>query len=288
MPQDARLEKFRKWMIGRGRSEGTADQYFLCVRMCLKHEDGVLGRLLGRKLAPKSKRINKAALRAWARYTEDKKLLFQLEDLRLPPPERVTVKEPLSSTEWADLSKAISNADIDDVSRAVLTMICERGFRVSDVLRLEQKQVRRGLETGVLIYKGKGDRLKDCLAEPFEWCLQEFVNRGERMSGRWAHVWHLVSPTAKHPARAARLKMQRTIKVVGEIAGIDPGEMYTHRLRRTIATEFYRETKDIVQLQKYMGWADIKTASNYIDHSEREELERIADKIRKKRDRRKK
>jgi site-specific recombinase XerD len=274
------LDEFRLWMIGRGRSEGTAEQYFWCVRKCLEHSDGPLGRLVGRKLAPKTKRINKAALRAWAKFTSDADLLLLLEDLRLPPPERVTVKEPLTNKDWAAMSDAIESAKLDEVSRAVLTMICERGFRVSDVLRLEQSQVRRGVETGVLLYTGKGDRQQDCLTDSFQWCLESFLDAGKRLKN-WDHVWTLMSPRAKNPPRAARLKIQRYVKQVAAEAGIDPDEIYTHRLRRTIATEFYNETKDIVALQKYMGWADIKTASNYV--SEREELEKIAAKIRKRR-----
>jgi site-specific recombinase XerD len=279
---DEQLNAFRRWMIGRGRSEGTAEQYFWCVRKCLEHKDGPIGRLVGRKLAPKTKRINKAALRAWAKFTSDADLLLLLEDLRLPPPERVTVKEPLTNKEWAAMSDAIDTINLDEVSRAVLTMICERGFRVSDVLRLEQSQVRRGIETGVLLYTGKGDRQQDCLTDSFQWCLKSFIDAGKRLKN-WDHVWTLMSPRAKNPPRAARLKIQRYVKQVATEAGIDPDEIYTHRLRRTIATEFYNETKDIVALQKYMGWADIKTASNYVDHSEREELEKVAARIRKRR-----
>jgi integrase len=279
---DKQLEEFRLWMISRGRAEGTAEQYFWCVRKCLEHKDGPLGRLVGRKLAPKTKRINKAALRAWAKFTEDADLLLLLEDLRLPPPERVTVKEPLTNEDWAAMSDAIENTDLDDVSKGVLTMICERGFRVSDVLRLKQNQVRRGVETGVLLYTGKGERQKDCLTESFAWCLEAFLDAGKRIPN-WDHVWTLMSPRAKNPPRAARLKIQRYVKRVAEDAGLDPDEIYTHRLRRTIATEFYNETNSIVALQKYMGWADIKTASNYVDHSEREELESIASRIRKRR-----
>jgi site-specific recombinase XerD len=224
----------------------------------------------------------RAQVRAWAKFSSDADLLLLLEDLRLPPPERVTVKEPLTSKEWADMSTAIERSQLDDVSRGVLTMICERGFRVSDVLRLEQRQVRRGIETGVLLYTGKGARQKDCLTESFAWCLEAFLDAGRRLPN-WDHVWTLMSPRAKNPPRAARLKIQRYVKQVAEQAGIDPDEIYTHRLRRTIATEFYAETNNIVALQKYMGWADIKTASNYVDHSEREELESIAEKIRKRR-----
>jgi site-specific recombinase XerD len=272
-------------MISRGRSEGTAEQYFWCVRQCLKHPGGLTGRLVGRKLAPKTKRINKAALRAWAKFNGDNKLLDQLEDMRLPPPERVTVKEPLSSDQWAALSAAVEEVDIDEVSRAILTMICERGFRVSDVLRLSQLQARRSVDTGVLLYRGKGQRQLECMVEPFQWCLDTFIDQGKYLP-KWDHVWTLVSPRAKNPPRAARLKIQRYIKQVAEAAGLDPKEVYTHRLRRTIATEFYNETRDIVALQKYMGWADIKTASNYVDHAEREALEKIASKIRQRRNRR--
>jgi integrase len=231
----ADLDGFRKWMVSRGRSEGTAEQYFWCVRKCIAHPDGLMGRLVGRKLAPKTKRINKAALRAFAKYTQDEKLLLQLEDVRLPPPERVTVKEPLTRSEWSALSDAIFDSELNDVSRATMTMICERGFRVSDVLRLEQSQVRRGLETGVLLYKGKGDRQKDCLIESFEWCLVAFIDQGKR-NPRWDHVWTLMSPTAKNPARAARLKVQRHIKKVAFFNDTATTEIYTHRLRRTWTT----------------------------------------------------
>lgn len=279
------LEKFRKWMISRGRSPGTAQQYVWCVRQCLAHPDGPTARLVGRKLAPKTKRINKAALRAYCKFIGDGELLLLLDDLKLPPAERVTVKEPLSTKQWQDLARAIAEADISEPERAALAMITDRGFRSGDVVHLTRRQCSVALDQEVLLFRAKGGKQLAWSVDPFADSLRTLVDYNG-----WEIIADLISPRAapENRGRAARLRLHRRIRTVAGAAGLDPETVHLHRLRRTYCTEFLEESGgDIVALKDHMGHADIKTSAEYVDHSRRGVLDQVAKKMRKRRARQK-
>ena len=284
-PGEEDLAAFAAWMVGRGRSPDTAAQYVGKIRACFADRRGLTGRLTGSSLAPKSRRQNLAALRAWARFAKDHELRERLDDLKMAPPERVLEKIPLTEDEWADMIEALTELDgqIDPVVHACLEMICLRGFRVGDVARLERAAVNQAARTGVLNYRAKGGRQLQWEAGAFMHCLE--VLREHR---RWSLVADLISPNAADTERrprwhAARQRLQRSLPIVVEAAGLPVEEVTAHRLRRTYAVHYLEEVGgDIVKLQKHMGWASIQTASAYVDHSQRRELDEVAERMRQR------
>lgn len=289
-PAEADYKSFAAWMIGRGRSPDTAAQYVGKVRACFGDRRGITGRLTGTDLAPKSRRQNLAALRAWARFAKDHELRERLDDLKMAPPERVLEKIPLTEDEWGDMINALDELDgqLDPVVHASLEMICLRGFRVGDVARLERSAVNQAVRTGVLNYGAKGGRQLQWEAAPFMHCLEVF-----REHRRWDRLADLISPNAANTQRrprwhAARQQLQRSLPLVVEAAGLPVDEVTAHRLRRTYAVHYLEEVGgDIVKLQKHMGWASIQTASAYVDHSQRRELDEVAERMRQRIRRRK-
>ena len=59
-------------------------------------------------------------------------------------------------------------------------------------------------------------------------------------------------------------------------AGLDPEEMYPHRLRRTVAVMFLQKANnDLPKLCAFMGWRDLSTAMQYVDYAKLEDIEAI-------------
>lgn len=255
------------------------------VKSCLRDQRGLTARLIRDGLAPKSKRVNLAALRAWARFTKDADLAELLADLKLPPPHRVHEKRPLELEDWDRLIDAIDQLDaqvrLPMAERAAIEMICLRGFRVGDVCRLTRVAVRNGLHTGLLNYRGKGNRQITWTAKPFESQLEELLTeRG------WTTVADLIAPDANRETRvrAARQRLARRFRRLARLADIPVDEMTPHRLRRTYAVHFLDQVGgDIEKLRQHMGWANINTAAQYVDHSRREELDRFAEEMARRR-----
>lgn len=269
------IQGFRDWLLARGRSPYTAYQYGNCVSLCLRDGHGVTGRLVGSRLAPKTKRANLAALRAWAKWTKDADLADVLDDLKLPPPERVTAKEPLTLEEWSALLDAIPLLDLTEATRNAVEMIALRGFRVGDVCRLSRSAVRRGAQTGILNYRGKSGRQINWTVRPFESQLQWFADQRN-----WSVVGELVAPDSEDTYRSARQRLYRVFPRLAAAIGVSEDELSPHRLRRTYAVHFLDQVRgDLEKLRQHMGWASIATAAQYVDHSRREELDALADSL---------
>jgi len=274
-----KIQKFFQWLRDRGRSEGTAELYANDVTLCLGDSRGVTARLVTEGLAPKTKRHNLAALRAWAKFARDQKLVDVLDDIKLPPPERVTEKAPLSLEEWQDLLDTIPDLHLPEPDENALTMIAIRGFRVGDVCRLSRKAVTQGLQTGILNFRGKSNRQLAWTVAPFEDELRFFAsNRG------WEKVCDLIAPNGKDRYKSARQRLYRAILRLADLLGIPQSELSPHRLRRTYAVHFLDQVGgDLEKLRQHMGWANISTAAQYVDHSRREELDALAAEMAKRR-----
>lgn len=267
------LAAFKEWMLSRGRAEDTANLYCRHLRQCFA-ERNLKSRLLSRKLSPNTKRGVLAALRAWCKFADDPQLAAELDDIKLPAPERVTEKVPLRREDWDNFVRAVELQPMDEDMRAVARMIAVRGFRVGDVCRLTPATVRQGLETSTLIYTAKSGRHLPWGIGPYAQSLEQFLS-----SRGWKQVADLISHRGQKRSRmrAARLNVERTFSSLGEEIGLEPGEVTPHRLRRTYAVYFLQAVDgDIVKLKDHMGWASLATAMRYVDHSQREELDKVA------------
>jgi integrase len=282
-PGPERIQAFKDWLLERGRSQGTADLYGCNARNCLADARGATARLTREGLAPKTKRANLAALRAWCKFDSDGELLVRLDDLKLPPPERVKEKLPLARDEWDALIEAIPTVGFEPAVENAVEMICIRGFRVGDVCRLLRGQVRSGLASGLLNYRGKSGRQIEWSVAPFQHCLKWYLDQG-----RWRSVAHLVVHDCMEHRyfESARKKIRRSFRTLAPVIGLAPEDLSPHRLRRTYAVYFLQEVEgDLEKLRQHMGWASIATAAQYVDHSQREELDAIAARMAQRRSR---
>ncbi len=259
------LNKFHNWLVSRGRDPTTADLYVINVRIAYENEDPI-DRLLDPDISPNTKRVSLAALRAYARFTKDEDLKETLNDLKLPPVQRIRPKLPLEKHDWRVLVKTIRDLP-DSPNKAVLGMMAVRGFRIGDVLRMKREEISEGLRTGVLMYVAKGNKkLTVGVNESFRDFL-EILNQ----EGKWKRVIDLFETEDK----ATRMQLRRTLQALAKDVGITDA-MYPHRLRRTVATYFLEKVGgDLTKLKDWFGWSSIATAASYSDHYKREELDKI-------------
>jgi len=265
------LAKFRQWLLGRGRTDGTAELYTLNLRSCGGDPSGLMHRLISGTLAPNTVRTNLAALRAWAKYSKDSELSVQLSDMLLPPARRIRSKSPLGVEDWARVVRHLRTCDMrPEAMRHVLLIMALRGLRVGDVLRIRRTEVVRALDTGKLPYEGKGRKRLEFSAAP----IREQLEALAAMKG-WERVRDLLG-TAKS-RRGLEKKVWRAARRTAKEAGIL--EMNPHRYRHTFATRFLDQLKGdpnaIVKLQRYMGWESVGTASRYVDQVSQDELDQI-------------
>ncbi len=277
---DKNLTGFETWMISIGRSEDTAATYRAHLERCA--DTPVLTtRVVTRTLSPNTRHLNRAALAAWARYSEDGALAKLLKEIRLPPARRVAPRVELDMAAWEKLVTAIANSKrLTPAMRAILLVIALRGIRSGDVLRLRRRDLQQALHTGTLSYEAKGSKRLEYAVTPrlrdqFQTLLdaEPPYRDGPR---EWKDVRDLVGPPDMRQKDVSQT-VRRALSGCAKAARID--QVYPHRLRRTYASHFIRRLQNdpqaLVKLTSHMGWANITTAAQYTDAVNREELDQI-------------
>lgn len=261
---------FGAWLQSEGRSPLTAKLY----QQLMRH--GEKG-LRNDELAPKTRHTLRAALRAWAEYTEDPDLLKRVKRFKLPPAQRQAEKKPLPYEEWIRLRSEIRHLPAAPVSW-VCGMLAERGFRVGDVLRLTRNDIMHGVATGTLGFTAKQGKRLQWPTKRFHTLLENFLE----VKKPWKRVEDLVT-NAGDKRKIATQRVTRVLRRAAERAGLDAAYVHPHRLRRTYAMEFLKALKNdpraLFKLLDHMGWENIETAKEYVGYVEREELADIEEKL---------
>lgn len=244
----------------------------LNLRCCSADPKGLTHRLIAGTLAPNTLRTNLAALRAWAKYSKDARLAERLNDIRLPPARRVRTKQPLDLDTLKMVVRHLRTCKMpNEGMRCILLIIALRGIRSGDVLRIQRTEVRRALDTGKLIYEGKGRKRIEIDARP----IREQLERLAEMSG-WDRVRDLIA-VGRASGRVVSTKVWRAARRTAKKAGIL--EMNPHRYRHTFATNFLKQLHGdpnaIVKLQRYMAWESLNTAARYVDAVSQDELDKL-------------
>jgi integrase len=216
-----------------------------------------------------------AALSAWATFTKDGELAADLKEIRLPPARRVTPKVPLPSDDWRRVVKHVDTVQwLDEPTRQLSLIICRRGLRVGDALRIRRTDVTRALSSGVLSFEGKGRKRYEFPIGSFKAQLEALVKIKD-----WEVARELVTKSQR--LGAAERRMGRVFDRLAADLEID--EMYPHKLRRTYATRYLEALKGdpraLLKLQKHMSWASMNTAAMYADAVDQDELAGVGDKM---------
>ncbi len=268
---ERKLKEFRNWMLERGRTQGTADLYTLNIRTCAGDPKGLTSRLISGRLAPNTMRLNLASLRAWAEFSEDGKLNKRLGDIRLPPPRRIKEKIPLELTDLKRYIKHLQTVPMrNEAMRQVLLIMALRGLRSGDVVRIRRVDDVRAVDSGKLVYEGKGRKRTEIAVAPIRAPIEALA-----AMKHWDRVSDLISSTNR--PRTISMNIWKAARRAARQIGIK--DVYPHRLRRTFATHYLNELKNdpnaLVKLQRYMQWESIATAARYVDAVSQDELDEI-------------
>jgi len=274
----AKRDPFEAWLIDQGLASTTAAMYGYDARAAA---GGFKERLRDEALAPKTRHRILAAGRQWAKFRGDAALTAELTSFRLPPSRRKFPKVPCDREQLFKIIDELPNADyLEPSMRAVIGMIACRGFRVSDVLRIQRDELLQAKETRMLVYLAKGRRrLEFGLIKtwaPYAVALAD-------TPGEWLLVEDLICPGAK-PKNRRKSAVRAVERALNKVAGrCDIAKVYPHRLRRTYAVEYLKQQKGdpeaLLNLTKHMQWADESTALQYVNHVRGRELDEVAERI---------
>lgn len=216
--------------------------------------------LAARGLSPRSAARHLSALRGLMRFlvheehlkTDPSRLAARARlGRRLPRPLSVEQMEQL-----LDAPDATSPRGLRD--RAMLSLMYASGLRVSELLRLELRDV--DLSRGVLAAYGKGGKRR--LVPLGEVALQHLeAHLAAQPAARKVEAVRLVF----HSPRGKPWTRQMVWKLVSRCArgaGI-PGNVHPHRLRHSFATHLLAGGADLRTVQALLGHSDIVTTEIY-------------------------
>ncbi len=271
-------EAFTSWLTSRGRAAGTARVYSSHVEHAMALPGGPIGRVTSKRLAPKTRRSVLAALRAWARFKGDTKLLALLDDVSLPPADRLRPRVPLSIEQWGALREKIRHTpNLDEATRASLGILAARGLRIGDVVRIQRVDVLRALKHEPLSLVVKRGKRIEINPAPIARELKALAS----FTGWSVNADLLTRSRGKNKHESAKQALSRAFRHVADEAGLP--DCYPHQLRRTYASHFLREMQGdpeaMVKLKLQLGWTNVQTAFEYVDHERREELDEIEAKL---------
>ncbi len=81
--------------------------------------------------------------------------------------------------------------------------------------------------------------------------------------------------------KISNAQLRKTIRIYAEKAGIPPEKRHAHALRHSAGTRFYRETKDLLTVQKILGHSSPTDTARYA-HVTGADVEEIMRRVQKK------
>lgn len=247
------IELFRDWLSVRGRSAHTVKSYTSDLRMCLLEvgsssvpldelEETGMRWLQSKRttLAPKTTTRRLTSLKAFAAWTGNPNAF---EDFIPPTPGKAKPK-PLKER-FDGVRRMIAATDSEDM-KVVVALCGFAGLRIHEALSVQPRNVH--LRTRELTIRGKGDKTRTVPMsdELIEVIIGTVVKR-------------LEEPRLVVMAdRVARERITRLARRAGLI-----GQVSSHHLRATFATQLMEDTHDLRLVQELLGHASSKTTEGY-------------------------
>lgn len=175
---------------------------------------------------------------------------------------------------WVTLYHAVRARDT--IAARVLEVQMVAGLRVGDVLRIERAAIADGLTRHVLTFPQKGgrDRTYHLGDGPLREAFRRLFDRLARCKGDARTVQdHLGTNYA-----AAYKRVQRELDRVARAIEL-PGRSNTHRLRRTVAVQALRTTRDLHAVAQLLGHRSIQSTMRYVDEERPDDVADLADQL---------
>lgn len=265
------LHGFEAWLHDRGLRPKSVEAYSRSVLYLWSTGNPMATLRKAKSIGRRS--ILLCACKSYARYLRDAGHALQADvlerdlgelpksRLRQSPPDR-----PLDTTEWNRLLEAV--VETEEPWNHVLVLLVTTGLRVSDVLNVTASRVQEGLQTGTVWLQQKGGEFRPFpVVGEVKTALQALLDGWE-----WDVLLEVVTVREKTKEMSAYMAVYRRLKTAAREAGLDPARIHPHLLRTTALVQLYRETKDLLLVQKWAGHKNITTTQRYLRHIDPEDL----------------
>ena len=253
------IEKYKEWLKLRVGSILTFNTYLRIIKAFFKEyneltEDNIIAFL-------------KKHSYGWDYYGAIKKYLQFLgkEDLLKNVPKPKSIKKFF---EIPDLDKLIEKVvqKIDGDEKYIFLILYYTGARISEILNLKLKDLNLK-EDYIVFRKTKGNYQERAVRIPIE-LKKHLIELKTEKEGLLAEDF-IFYPDSKNTPRARYYRFLKRIK-------LKYPEFYkvltkTHNFRRAFITWMYMQTKDVFQVQQYVGHSNINVTVGYIQEIARKE-----------------
>ncbi len=261
---------FRKHLIFEERSSATVEKYIRDAEAFSRYAQSAP--VTKETVIAYKKRLRDSyAVRSVNSMLTSLNILFSLmgwHDLKV---KSVSLQQQAFCSEEKELTKAeyerlLKAAGKNEQLRLVMETICSTGIRVSELKYFTAEAARRGevivrckAKTRTILLPGKLRRL-----------LLDYAGKQKIRSG----VIFLTGRGKPLDRKAIWARMKGLCKA----AGVKPGKVFPHNLRKLFARTFYGIEKDIAKLADILGHSSVDTTRIYIMTSgteHRQKLERL-------------
>ena len=240
------LRQFDIFLAGQPESEDLARAYL---------------RFRSKDVSSTTQSLDVAALRAFSRWSVDRKESSKLWNLKTPRISKKLIKI-FSEEDVALLLKVIEQTSVNE--QRLFYLLYGSGLRISEALQLEYKNINFQKKTARVL--GKGSRWREVPV------LDEFLELLCQLSSNSSGVvWHqgeITYPLAR-----------KWIANWGKDSGINDkyGVLHPHKLRHALASHLLRRGGKLPHIQKLLGHKHLSTTQKYT-HLEVEDLLKAYDK----------
>ncbi len=278
-PSDTQIDRFLAYItVERGLAANTVEAYgrdLADLRRYIvtqnmddlstvgsRHLIGFLTTLRDRGLSARSQARILTTLRRFYQFLEREEMLTgknPTAHLLLPKIGRRLPQVPSQQQVKAVLELPDNNSDLGIRNLAMLELLYASGLRVSELIRLEVKQVN--LEAGFLRVRGKGgrERLVPLGSSAKDTILHYLKTaRPALLKGRASNYLFLTRST-KPMTRQAFWQLLRQYALQSS----EGGKFYPHALRHAFATHLLEGGADLRAVQAMLGHVDIATTQVY-------------------------
>ena len=262
------VEGFRRELLRREYSRGTAESYVRSIRAFARWSGGAVDRglvltwkvQLTARYAPATVNAMLAGLNRFFDFAGRPECRVKV--LRL---QRCSFREAERELDREEYRTLVRTARTLGRERLALVMetICATGIRVGEVPYITVEALRRG--KAVVALKGKVRTI--LLPEKLCKKLLKYVKRQKITSGEV-----FLTGGGK---RLSRVQIWAEMKRLCRAAGVAADKVFPHNLRHLFARTFYRACQDVVKLADILGHSSIETTRIYLLTTGTEHLRRL-------------